>query len=97
MNHNWTRRFRSIYRKEPISGFLLTIGAVDAVIGGAGSHWLLMALGLGTVAAAAALRWWLLLPRSIEPIAHPAIRYLPPPSSRPGLPTLNLSTKQPPR
>lgn len=93
MTRSWTRLLRSFYRKEPISGFMLTIGAVDAAIGGIDGHWGLLALGLGTASTAAILRWWLMLPRTIEPIDSPPIRYLPDRSSRPSLPNLDLNQK----
>ena len=59
MNAVWTRILRSPYRKEPITSFAVTVGAVDAAIGGATSSWSLFSLGLGMVGVAIALRWLL--------------------------------------
>jgi hypothetical protein len=90
MTGAWTKLFRSVYRREPISSFILTMGAVDAVLGWGGDSLPLMALGAGTVSVAIVLRWWLAYQRYqlrqvfeiIEPIAPP-VRYLPDRSARP--------------
>lgn len=95
MNQIWTRMLRSIYRKEPISSFMFTVGAVDAVIGGGNAHWTLMALGLGTVGVAIALRREM-MQRQVNALNRRAIHYLPDRSSRPSLPLLDLSQKHPP-
>lgn len=58
MNALWHRVLKPLYRKEPISSFVLTVGAVDVAIGGLGSYGSLLLLGTGTVATAIALRWW---------------------------------------
>lgn len=50
------------YRREPISSFLLTIGAVDIVLGGLDNRWVLFSLGLSTVGGAVALRFLRLTP-----------------------------------
>lgn len=94
MNRLWTRFVRSTYRKEPISSFILTVGAVDAVIGGVDGRWSLMALGLSTVAVAVALRAWIRQPRSVESFGGAPIRYLPAQSSRPSLPMLSSTRKK---
>jgi hypothetical protein len=100
MNRIWTRLVRSTYRKEPISGFILTAGAVDAVIGGVGGHLSLMILGLSAVGVAIGLRWWAGRQHQFErlsPEAHsaqPPIRYLPEKASRPSLPTLTPSRRR---
>jgi hypothetical protein len=78
---------KSAYRREPISGFILTIGLVDAVIGGVSSHWLLLAVGLGIVSVAIALRWWKV--QQVRPEAsRPPVYYLPDHSSMQSLPVL---------
>ncbi len=88
MNYSWTHRFKLLYRKEPISSFVLLFGAADAVIGGVAGQWSLMALGLGAAAAAVVLRWRLALGRSSRSAApEEPIRYRP---SRP------LLLQQPP-
>jgi hypothetical protein len=94
MNRVWSRFFRSTYRKEPISSFILTVGAVDAVIGGVDGQWSLMALGLGAVSVAIALRAWINQQRQFEPVDGTPIRYLPAQSSRPSLPMLTPPRKK---
>ena len=88
MNAVWTRFLKSAYRKEPISSFILILGAVDAVIGGVGTHWTLFSFGMMTVLLAAVLRWWQ-IQKAQALIAEETPRYfLPPHSSRPPLPML---------
>lgn len=96
MNASLPRFFKSVYRKEPISSFLLTIGVVDAVMGGFDDSWSLLLFGLGTIGVAIALRLWLLQQRRPEEPPEPAApqRYLPYRSSRPVLPTITTSNKQ---
>ncbi|MBF2047575.1 MAG: hypothetical protein EDM05_009810 [Leptolyngbya sp. IPPAS B-1204] len=88
-----TRFWKTAYRQEPISSFVLTIGLVDAVIGGVGGRGSLLLLGLTTVGVAIALRR-LLMRRPELPLPQPVPqRYLPARSSRPSLPLLGLSEK----
>lgn len=98
MNQIWTQFLRPVYRKEPISSFILTMGIVDAVIGGSGSHWVLMSLGVGAMVGAIGLRWWIHHSRqSVQPVeawAEPPVRYLPSQSSRPSLPDLPPARKR---
>jgi len=97
MNAALPRFLKSVYRKEPLPSFLVTVGVVDAVIGGLGDRWSLLTLGLGTVGVAIGLRWWLMSqrrPRSAAPVVQ---HYLPPSSSRPALPILTAAKKNPPR
>lgn len=96
MNAALPRFLKSAYRKEPLPSFLITIGVVDAVIGGFGDRWSLFALGLGTVGVAIALRWWLLQQRRPEP-PQQAQHILPYSSSNQELPMLSVSKKKPPR
>jgi hypothetical protein len=94
----WSRFLRSVYRREPIVGFVATVGVVDAAIGGLSEHWSLLTVGVGTVGAAIALRLWQLQRRSaVEQVSHNPVHILPPQSSRPSLPTLTASKKNPPR
>lgn len=96
MNALWLRMFKSAYRREPIVSFIITVGAVDAVIGGVGASWSLLSFGLGTVGVAVAVRWWQSQDSRVEsPEAAPEY-YLPPSSSRPPLPMLNPKRKRPP-
>jgi hypothetical protein len=61
------------YRREPVSSFLLTLGAADMVLGGLDDRWVLLSLGLSTVAVAIGIRMVRLAPlltesaRSIPP------------------------------
>ena len=96
MNAALPRFLKSAYRKEPLPSFLITIGVVDAIIGGFGDRWSLFTFGLGTVGVAIALRWWMLQQRGSEPSAPVAQHYLPYSSSSPELPMLTTSKKKPP-
>jgi hypothetical protein len=58
MNAVWNRVLRTVYRKEPITGVLLTIGAVNVAIGGIDQSSSLVFFGLSVVSVALALRWW---------------------------------------
>lgn len=94
MNRIWSRLFKSTYRKEPISSFILTVGVVDAVIGGVSARGSLLIVGLATVGIAAALRGLMERRRPVLPIESAPVRYLPARSSRPSLPILGLSETQ---
>ena len=88
MNALWPRFLKLAYRKEPISSFILIVGAVDAVIGGVGERWTLLSFGLTVILIAALMRWWQ-VQRAQTVLAEEAPRhFLPPGSSRPPLPTL---------
>lgn len=97
MNALWTRVLRSAYRKEPISSFIVIVGAVDAVIGGVGERWSLLTFGLTMIVLAVAVRWWQAQRRETELADQPVTHYLPPSSSRPALPVLNATRRQSPR
>ena len=91
---DWNHFLRSIQRKEPISAFILTMGAVDIVMGGVAGYMTLMALGVGTVGVAIALRWRLTQSRrSFTPPEAAPVRYLTDRTSRPALPLLDHSQK----
>ncbi len=97
MNAVWTRVLRSLYRKEPITGFVLTASAVDVAIGGIDQNSSLVFFGLFFVTGALALRWWHLYNRP-ERIAAPPERApigaLPAQASRPSLPDLAVAKKR---
>lgn len=57
---NWSRKIRSLYRQEPVTGMLLTAGLVDAAIGGTSGYQTLLAIGLGTMGLAIGMRWKLM-------------------------------------
>lgn len=96
MNAALPKFLKSAYRREPLPSFLITIGAVNAVIGGFDERWSLFTLGLGTVGLALALRWWMVQQRRPEPPQPKAQRYLPPQSSSSALPMLTTSKKNRP-
>ena len=58
MNALWTRVLRTVYRKEPITGFVMTVGAVNVAIGGIDQSSSLVFFGLSLVSVGLALRWW---------------------------------------
>ncbi|MGL5083299.1 MAG: hypothetical protein ACRC8A_17600 [Microcoleaceae cyanobacterium] len=89
MNALWLRFLRSSYRREPIASFIVTVGAVDAVIGGVGGSWSLFSFGLGTVGLAIVIRLWQTQRSRIEEPETVSEYYLPPSSSRPKLPQLS--------
>ncbi len=88
MNVLLPRVLRTLYRKEPISSFILVMGAVDAVMGGVGQRWSLFSFGLLIVSLAIILRW--LQVQKAQPIIteDKPRRYLPPSSSPVPLPLL---------
>lgn len=88
MNALWPKIFKTAYRKDPVVSFVITVGAVDAVIGGLGASWSLFGLGMGTLGVAIILRFSLLKRSHIDPPPVPEY-YLPPNSSRPQLPNLS--------
>lgn len=94
MNIISTRFLKSFYRKEPLISMLITIGAVDALIGGLDDSWSLFAFGLGTVGAAFAYRLWRVQQRRPLPEEPVAQYYLPSNSSSPTLPMLSVSKKK---
>ena len=88
MNVLLPRVLRTLYRKEPISSFILVMGAVDTVMGGVGQRWSLFSFGLLIVSLAIILRW--LQVQKAQPIIteDKPRRYLPPSSSPVPLPLL---------
>ncbi|MCA1992221.1 MAG: hypothetical protein LDL41_09275 [Coleofasciculus sp. S288] len=96
MNALLPRILKAAYRKEPISSFIIIVGAVDAVIGGVGERWTLLTFGLLMVMLAVAIRWWQSQRRETELAEQPVTHFLPPNSSRPALPMLSATKRQPP-
>ena len=88
MNPLLARLLRSVYRKEPISGFLLILGATDALIGGFGGRWSLLSIGLVIAIMGMVIRWRQSQKTAEAIAAEPARYLLPPSSSRPPLPLL---------
>lgn len=98
MNVLWFRFLRTFYRKEPLTAFILTAGAMNVTIGGFDQSTSLVMIGLSTVAIAMLFRWWSLSQRPAPVRVTPAdrpnprpIRALPERSSRPSLPDLRNS------
>ncbi|WP_375341123.1 hypothetical protein [Okeania sp. SIO1I7] len=89
INALWPKFLKAAYRKDPLASFFVTIGSVDAVIGGLGASWPLFFLGMGTVGVAIILRFWLLQRSHLDRSTPVPEYYLPPNSSRPQLPILN--------
>ncbi len=58
MNAIFPNGLKRLYRKEPISSFIMIIGAVDAVLGGVNEISTLMILGLLISGVAIGYRWW---------------------------------------
>ncbi|HAC64196.1 MAG TPA: hypothetical protein DCF68_11810 [Cyanothece sp. UBA12306] len=88
MNALLPRFLRTAYRKEPISSFILVVGAVDAVIGGVGERWTLLSFGVVVILLSVMLRWW--QTQKSQPLMpeNTPRRYLPPSSGRSPLPRL---------
>jgi hypothetical protein len=97
MNALWPRILKSAYRKEPISSFIVIVGAVDAVIGGVGERWSLLSFGLMMVVLAVAIRWWQTQRRETDLVEQPVTHFLPPSSSQPALPVLSAAKRKPRR
>ncbi|NJM88578.1 MAG: hypothetical protein HC847_16800 [Hydrococcus sp. RU_2_2] len=88
MNALLPRFLKAAYRREPISSFILLVGAVDAILGGFGERWSLLSFGVMMVLLAAVVRWWQ-TQKAQDAIAQERPKYyLPPSSSRTPLPML---------
>ncbi|MGF1675328.1 MAG: hypothetical protein ACFCUV_16835 [Rivularia sp. (in: cyanobacteria)] len=100
MNAVFPRMIKSAYRKEPLITILITMGIVDALIGGLDDSWALFVFGLGTAGIALVIRWWKIEQRvalqenNQEPVKQ---LYLPEGSSKSALPMLSISKKKPPQ
>ena len=88
MNPFFARFLNSVYRKEPISGFILMLGVTDALIGGIGGRWNLFSVGLLVTILAITIRH--LQERKIQTVRqkHPLRYQLPPGTANPPLPLL---------
>jgi len=99
MNVGLTRFIKSAYRREPIPSTLITMGLVEAVIGGFDYKWSLFTFGLLSAGVALGWRWWMIQQR--QPLAEeqPVVQqYLLPhsSSSNTALPMLSMTKKKPP-
>ncbi len=88
MNAIFPRFLKSAYRKEPVSGFILVLGAVDAVIGGVGGRWTLLSFGLLVILTGTLVRWRKIQKAQAVVAQNSPRQMLPPSSSRPPLPML---------
>ncbi|GAA6615419.1 hypothetical protein [Scytonema sp. NUACC26] len=96
MNVIFPRFVKSAYRREPIISVLITMGIVDAVIGGFNDSWSLFVIGLGTAGITLAYRLWRVQQRPPLPEEPVVQHYLPDRSSSSALPLLTVSKKKPP-
>lgn len=78
MNITSPRFLKSFYRKEPITGVIITMGAVNAILGGVNEIGSLMILGLMASSSAIAYRWWLIQRANMQATADQNQLYLPP-------------------
>jgi hypothetical protein len=97
MNAVLPRFLKSAYRRDPIISVLMTVGLVDALIGGLDDSWSLFAVGLGIAGISLAFKLWRIQQR--QPVVdEPVVQnYLPSQSSTPPLPILTVSKKKPRR
>lgn len=80
MNPLFARFFHSVYRREPVSGFILILGATDALVGGLGGRESLMSLGL-LIALLGLIMRWRHGERKDRAIANEPARFLLPPGT----------------
>lgn len=93
MNPLFARFFKSVYRREPVSGFILILGGTDALIGGLGEQGNLLSIGLLVAILGIGMRWR--QGRKKKAIATEPVRYLlPPGQSRQPLPLLMPSKRR---
>lgn len=97
MNPGLIRFLKSAYRQEPITSFIVIVGAVDAALGGIDHSVSLFSFGLVLVTGALALRWWQLQRNQPLDLERVPEHYLPPASSHQPLPLLMTSKKYPPQ
>jgi hypothetical protein len=86
MNAIFPTVLKRLYRKEPISSFIIIVGAVDAVLGGVNEVGTLMILGLLTSGAAIGYRWWCIQQSEYTTERKSKQLYLPSQSERSPLP-----------
>ncbi|MDZ7959382.1 MAG: hypothetical protein RMY34_16105 [Aulosira sp. DedQUE10] len=97
MNVVLPRFLKSSYRKEPLISVLITMGVVDALIGGLDDSWSLFTFGLGIAGISLVWKLWRIQqsrPLPEEPLVQ---HYLPSRSSSPTLPMLTVTKKKPPQ
>jgi hypothetical protein len=101
MNAVLPRVLKSAYRRDPLISVAITMGLVDALIGGLDDSWSLFIFGLAITGVSGGLKLWKFQQnRSIsqdEPVLQQ--RYLPSQSSSStsALPMLSVTKKKPPQ
>ncbi len=93
MNVLLPRFIKSSYRKEPLITVLITMGVVDALIGGLNDSWSLFGFGVCAAGLTLSYKWWRVLQRRPFPEEPVIQHYLPSRSSNSALPTLNSYKK----
>lgn len=91
MNAILPQFLKSFYRKNPIISVLITMGIMDALIGGLDDSWSLFAFGLGTTGVALGLKLASKLSRSPRGGERSFQYYLPPTSSSSSLPIIRTT------
>ena len=94
MNPLFARFSRAVYRKEPVSGFILILGVTDALIGGFGGRGSLLSIGLFIALLGIIMRWRQGEKKSQAIATKPARYYLPPTEARQPLPLLTSSKRR---
>lgn len=78
MKESPIRWLRKIYRKEPVSAFIVTFGLIDAILGGFGERWSLLSFGMLMIIMGLFMAW-VQLHKTRKPVMiTSARRYLPP-------------------
>jgi hypothetical protein len=95
MNAIFPTVLKRLYHKEPISSFIIVVGAVDAVLGGVNEIGTLMILGLLTSGLAVSYRWWCIQQAENKLNFKSKQLYLPPSPNQNPLPNLDRR-RQPP-
>jgi hypothetical protein len=94
MNVLFPKFLKTVYGKEPLTGFLLILGATDVAIGGLDGQWTLLSFGIIIVLTAAGLRWWQIQKAKSNLVKENSKYFLPPSSSRSPLPLLINEKRQ---
>lgn len=94
MNPLFARFFKAVYRKEPVSGFILILGVTDALVGGMNGRDGLLSIGL-LVALLGIIMRWRQGEKKSRVVASQPVRYLlPSGTSRQPLPLLMPSKRR---
>jgi hypothetical protein len=94
MNVLLPKFLKAVYGKEPLTGFLLILGATDVAIGGLDGQWTLLSFGIIIVLTAAGLRWWQIQKAQSISAENNSKHFLPPSSSNSPLPLLINEKRQ---